>query len=247
MLIRTLTPKEFLRAINSNKIRGDIIRLRISNVTVESSDKGMCNALGKTFKYRLFSENAPILFVYERSVYQKNTIGISGNTILLTDLVAKVYKKFNPYSSIKLQKSTPCIFTPTKSKVIIAMIRTPNTDFTEYYKQYLTLAYSIHFLNRLDLETFLDSFKKQNKVLIELPIKNYCTIEGLHTGKLARAIRTKEIDLKELNRMTYLDAYEFLMERFRSIRLLSVETRMRYFFNVYFNEDREYVSLKSLF
>jgi len=246
-LIRVLTPKEFLRAINSNRIRGDMIRLRISNVTIESSDKGMSNALGKTFKYRLFSKTAPILLVYERSVYQKNTIGISGNTILLTDLVAKVYKKFNPYSSIKLQKSTPCIFTPTKSKVIIAMIRTPNIDFTEYYKQYLTLAYSIHFLNRLDLETFLDSFKKQNKVLIELPIKNYSTIEELHTGKLARAIRTKEIDLKELNRMTYLDAYEFLMKRFRSIRLLSVETRMRYFFNAYFNEDREYVPLKSLF
>ena len=249
MLIRILTPKEFLKAIHSNKIKGDIVRLGISNVTFESPDTEMCNAIVKTFnKCKLSKEPNSILIMYEHSIYQKTT-GISGNSILLADLVANVYRRFNPYAPIKLNKSSPCIFTPydTRIKVILGIIRPPMLDFNEYYRQYLTIAYSIRLLNRLDLEAFLDPFKKRNRVLVEIPIPNYSILEELHTGKLARAFRNKEIDLIKLNKMTYQDAYEFLMKRFKSKKILSVETRMKYLYNVYFNENREFVSLKPLF
>ena len=248
-MIRILSPKEFLKAIHSKRIRGDIVRLKILNVSFETADTEMCNALVKTFnKCHLHREPEPISLVYEYSVYQKETMGISGNSILLADLLAKIYRKFNPYATIKLNNSSPCIFVPsdTRIKVVLGIIRPTYLDFREYYRQYLTIAYSIKLLNRLDLELYLKPFKKQNK-LIEIPIREYSFFNDLHTGKLARAIRRKEIDLIELNKMTYQDAYRFLKRKFNSIKNLAVETRIKYFYNAFFNENRECVSLKPLF
>ena len=251
MLIRILSPKQFLKAIHTRKIKAeDLLSLKISNVTFESSNLEMLNAIVMTFpKCRISREKRPFVIVYESSIYQK-TIGMSGNSVLLTDLLAKVYRRFSPYADIKLNKSAPCVFTPYDSriKVILGIIRPVNIDFEEYYREYLTIAYTIKLLNRLDVEIFLEPYKKLNRI-VEIPLTSFSDYEFLHTGKLARAIRNKEIDLVELNKMTYADAYKFLMNKFSSKRSLSVETRMKYFFNVYLNEsiDRSCITLKPLF